>query len=220
MGLKIDLGCGNNKKEGYIGVDILDVPEVDYVTDLSKKPLPFDENSVEAVYSNHFFEHIADPSPIFQQIGRVAINGAQLEFWTPYAFSNSAFIFDQKYFPTEEPYMHICVKFVDFWEPILYSRWLFKEVCYIVNPETLNDLRENNINLNFAIKYYKEIVQEFGVFIEVRKNYNGPIVMPKRTFATHRGSDHVDLTEFRFRRFPYPLWIKSIFQRFTRAFQK
>ena len=42
MSLKIDLGCGSNKKEGYIGVDILDVPGVDYVTDLSKNPLPFD----------------------------------------------------------------------------------------------------------------------------------------------------------------------------------
>ncbi len=127
MGLKIDLGCGKNKKEGYIGVDILDAPEVDYVTDLSKKPLPFDDNSVEAVYSNHFFEHITDPSPIFQQIGRVAQDGAQLEIWTPYAFSSNAFIFDHKFFPTEEPYIHMCVKFVDFWEPILYSRWLFEK---------------------------------------------------------------------------------------------
>jgi len=217
MGLKIDLGCGSNKKEGYIGVDILDVPEVDYVTDLSKNPLPFEDNSVKAVYSNHFFEHIADPSPIFQQIGRVAIDGAQLEIWTPYAFSSGAFIFDHKFFPTEEPYMHMCVKFVDFWEPILYSRWLFKEVCYLVNPETLADIQENKVSLSFAIKYFKDIVQEFGVFIEIRKNYSGPIVIPKKTFVTYRGGEHMSIPRDKIsRRFTFRFWEKSVFQRLKR----
>ena len=53
MSLKIDLGCGSNKKEGYVGVDILDVPGVDYVTDLSKDPLPFDDRNP---YPGHPFD--------------------------------------------------------------------------------------------------------------------------------------------------------------------
>jgi len=56
--LKLDLGAGDNKKEGFIGVDIVKTKSVDIVCDLLKFPWPFKDNSVDEVYSSHFFEHI------------------------------------------------------------------------------------------------------------------------------------------------------------------
>lgn len=55
---KIDLACGNNKKEGYFGVDIVNVPGVDLVHDLNVYPYPFEDNSVEKINCSHYMEHI------------------------------------------------------------------------------------------------------------------------------------------------------------------
>ena len=77
--LRIDLGCGSIKKEGTLGLDILAVPGVDYVLDIEKQPLPFEDRSVEYVYSSHFLEHTANFGDVFVQISRVCADGAQLE---------------------------------------------------------------------------------------------------------------------------------------------
>lgn len=184
--LKLDLGCGSCKKEGTIGLDILDTPGVDYVLNFEKDPLPFSDRSVGYVYSSHCLEHIANPIHIFAQISRVCADGARLEFWTPYAWENSAFIIDHKMFYNEDHYSHICLWYVDFWERTLNARWLLNEITYIIEPNILIELYDNKINLDFAIRYYKGIVKEFCVSIEVRHNYQGNIPNYKRTFAVNR----------------------------------
>jgi SAM-dependent methyltransferase len=54
--LKLDLGCGVNKREGFIGVDVRPFKGVDIVTDLSK-PWPWEDNSVEEAHASHIIEH-------------------------------------------------------------------------------------------------------------------------------------------------------------------
>ncbi len=78
-GLKIDIGCGNNKREGFIGLDYAASPCVDYVLDLTNDPLPFEDHTVSHVFSAHFLEHIHAPNHIFQEIGRVCCDGAKIE---------------------------------------------------------------------------------------------------------------------------------------------
>jgi len=56
--MKVDLACGDNKHEGFIGIDIVDIPEVDIVHDLSVYPWPLEDNSVDEVVCNHYIEHI------------------------------------------------------------------------------------------------------------------------------------------------------------------
>lgn len=56
--LKLDLGCGQNVKEGYTGVDIAKVKGVGVVHDLTVTPWPFEDNSVDDIHSAHFFEHL------------------------------------------------------------------------------------------------------------------------------------------------------------------
>ncbi len=55
---KIDLACGDSKKEGYYGIDISDLPEVDLVHDLTTYPWPIDDNSVDNINCSHYMEHI------------------------------------------------------------------------------------------------------------------------------------------------------------------
>lgn len=186
--LKLDLGCGSNKQPGTLGLDIINQPGVDYVIDLQKEKLPFPNRSVDYVYSAHFLEHLTPPAPIpiFQEINRVATDGAHLEFWTPFMWHNAGFIFGHTQYYNEDHYMHLCVWFSDFWERGIGARWLLKEFVYVVEPEVLIELYKNNIKLDFAIKYYKGVVKEFGVIIEVRHDYKGQTIHPKRTFTTER----------------------------------
>ncbi len=189
--LKIDLGCGSRKKEGTVGIDMVVQPGVDYSLNLQAEPLPFPDQSVEYVHSSHFLEHIENAHyvvQIFKEISRVCIDSAELEFWTPYAWSNSAFIFGHNLFYNEDHYLHLCVWNSNFWEGELKARWILKEITYIIDSEVLIELYKNKISIDFALKYYKDVVREFGVFIEVNRGYQGENLPIKRTFAVERSA--------------------------------
>jgi len=57
MELKLDLGCGQNPKEGFDGVDLY-APNAKYKVDLFKFPYPFEDNSVDEIHCSHFVEHL------------------------------------------------------------------------------------------------------------------------------------------------------------------
>jgi len=195
--LRIDLGCGSIKKEGTLGLDILAAPGVDYVLNIGKQPLPFEDRSVEYVYSSHFLEHTPNFGDVFVEISRVCANGAQLELWTPYGWSNSAFVLDHKFFFTEEVYHHICLWYVDFWVDALKARWILNEFRYVVPPETLAYLKANRISLDFALKHLHNIAREFGTYITVLHDDLTASSPPfKRTVATDRFAPSRDVSEF------------------------
>lgn len=56
--VKVDIACGDRKREGYIGIDICEMSQVDIVHDLNQYPWPFEDNSVDEVYCSHYIEHI------------------------------------------------------------------------------------------------------------------------------------------------------------------
>jgi SAM-dependent methyltransferase len=80
----LNLGCGNKKADDEIGVDIIDLPEVDVVTDLNKYPLPFDENSVDEIRSYHCFEHLDDLVALMNDIYRILKPGGILLCTVPH----------------------------------------------------------------------------------------------------------------------------------------
>jgi len=53
--LKLNVGCGKVKFPGWVNIDI--EPGADLVIDV-RKGLPFDDNSVDLIYSEHFLEHL------------------------------------------------------------------------------------------------------------------------------------------------------------------
>ena len=78
--VRIDLGCGNAKRDGYLGLDYVEGDQVDHVLDLTHDRYPFEDDSVDAVFSAHFLEHIDEPNHVFGEIGRVCKDGALIEF--------------------------------------------------------------------------------------------------------------------------------------------
>jgi len=59
VSLKLSLGCGDNKPEGFKGVDLIKTASADYVIDLFKFPWKeFADESVDEIECSHFVEHI------------------------------------------------------------------------------------------------------------------------------------------------------------------
>jgi SAM-dependent methyltransferase len=90
--LKLDLGCGQNKREGYTGVDFVKAEGVDIVHDLLTYPWPFDGASVDDIVSSHFLEHVPGPQrPRFmEEVYRILKVGCCATFITPYWSSERA----------------------------------------------------------------------------------------------------------------------------------
>ncbi len=57
--MKLDLGCGDHKKEGFFGVDTINFPGVDLVLDVGVQIWPWEDGSIEYVYCSHLLEHLA-----------------------------------------------------------------------------------------------------------------------------------------------------------------
>lgn len=55
--MKIDLGCGANKAEGYFGIDSRACPGVDLVCDCNER-IPLDDNVADEIVANDFLEHV------------------------------------------------------------------------------------------------------------------------------------------------------------------
>src|SRR4051812_6869465 len=97
--LKLDLGCGNNKLDGYRGVDRLRFPAVDTVVDLAGKvkgefvAWPWADESVEAIHTSHFVEHLeADERIHFvNEMNRILKPGGTVQLIVPHWASCRAY---------------------------------------------------------------------------------------------------------------------------------
>jgi hypothetical protein len=91
---KLDLGCGSRKhRSDYIGVDLLDHPEVDVVGDAVAVLASLPAGCLERVYSSHFLEHLGDLDGLLRELERTMATGAELEIIVPH-FSNPYFYSD------------------------------------------------------------------------------------------------------------------------------
>jgi SAM-dependent methyltransferase len=97
--IAVDLGCGQNKTPieyftehmqitptKVIGVDIAKCEGVDIVHDLTKFPYPLKDESIDAVFSSHFLEHLDGGERIkfFNECYRFLKPGGKMRFVHPY----------------------------------------------------------------------------------------------------------------------------------------
>lgn len=82
--LKIDIACGQNKAEGFFGIDIAKAKGVDMVYDLEKFPWPIPDNSVDEAVCNHYIEHTKDIIKFMEEIYRILKPGGKILIRAPY----------------------------------------------------------------------------------------------------------------------------------------
>lgn len=89
--LKLNLGCGNKRKEGFIGVDKFPCEAVDKIADLNST-LPFENSSVSEIWLDNVIEHIPDIAALMKELHRIGENGATITMITPHFSSLASWI--------------------------------------------------------------------------------------------------------------------------------
>ena len=90
-GIRLDIGCGRNVQPGFVGIDMLDEPEVDIVWDLEDIPWPLPDESVLVAIASHVIEHINPVKGGFlkfmDEVWRVLKPGGEFAIVTPHGSS-------------------------------------------------------------------------------------------------------------------------------------
>lgn len=82
--IKLDVGCGGSKKDGFIGIDILPLEGVDIVHDLNVFPYPFEDNSIIEIWMDQVLEHLLNPINVVNELYRISQNGTKITIGVPY----------------------------------------------------------------------------------------------------------------------------------------
>lgn len=81
---RLDLGCGLNKRKGFIGVDLSPDTNADVIHDLNSYPYPFEDNSIFEIFTSHFIEHVNDIKAFMEECWRILVPRGRMEILAPY----------------------------------------------------------------------------------------------------------------------------------------
>ena len=142
--MKINLGCGNDIREGFVNVDRMKIPGVDVVADIDGGKLPFKDNSVEMILLSHVLEHIQNLEKLLEELYRVCKPNAKIYIRVPYFSHESAFSHYQHirrftwttfdlFDPNHPEHFHTNMKF-RVWKKKLVGRFTGDKVIFNLFP--------------------------------------------------------------------------------------
>lgn len=84
--IRLDVGCGRKLRDDHIGIDISPNSSATHCLDISKDVLPFDEGSVNSIYTAHTLEHLDGEGLIFamNEFWRVLKWGGNVQIHVPH----------------------------------------------------------------------------------------------------------------------------------------
>ncbi len=81
---KLNLGCGENKKEGYINVDWNNLVNPDVIHDLNVYPYSFKDETFDLIEADHVLEHLDKPFLAMIECHRLLKPGGKLFIKVPH----------------------------------------------------------------------------------------------------------------------------------------
>jgi hypothetical protein len=86
--MKLNMGCGYNKIDGWVNVDLSPECQPDLVHDLESLPWPWQDDSVNDVQFNHSLEHLGQTPKVFlgiiKELYRVCQDQARIRIIVPH----------------------------------------------------------------------------------------------------------------------------------------
>ena len=128
--MRLNLGCGNEYKEGWTNVDRDDKVKAELHIDLEKPLIKWFENdSVDEVYGKYIIEHIQNDNTFFNWLYRICKNNAIVTLFAPVFPGDAAIDWDHKSF------------------------WNYRKLHYLDKKNRANDM---GLDCNFKIINYEE----------------------------------------------------------------
>lgn len=87
---KLNLGCGNDIREGYVNLDIAKLQGVDIVWDINKLPLPFKKEEFDEILCNDVLEHV-EYIPLLKDLHRILKKGGIIKIRVPHFTSKNLY---------------------------------------------------------------------------------------------------------------------------------
>ena len=108
----LDIGCGKNKINGAIGLDIHKTPATDAICDLDRFPYPFQTNIFDKIYLMDVLEHLHDIKGVMEEVHRIAKPGADVFIRVPHFSSTHAYgDFTHRHFFNTESFNYFTADF-------------------------------------------------------------------------------------------------------------
>jgi len=136
----LDLGCGNKKFPGAIGIDINPLSDADVIHDLNKLPYPFKDSVFDEIIADNVIEHLDDVIKSMEELSRISKPGARIKIIVPYFRSRWAYID-----PTHRH--HFTVESFAYFDPhhIICKRYKYSKVRFKVEKVIFNERLKNGV---------------------------------------------------------------------------
>jgi ubiquinone/menaquinone biosynthesis C-methylase UbiE len=83
--VKLNIGCGKKRIEGYVNIDVSDKFRPDVIADMCR--LPYKDGTIDEIYTSHTLEHVRDFRKGMKEMHRVLKQGGTLTIVVPYPAS-------------------------------------------------------------------------------------------------------------------------------------
>lgn len=167
--IRVDLGCGTRKRDGFLGVDSIAFDGVDVVLDIGKDRWPWGDDSVEELHASHVVEHLkpAERIHLVNEAYRVLKPGGKMTIIVPHWCASRAY----------GDLTHQWPPVVEFWFYYLNAEWRATNAphnrdykCdfsstwgYSLHPSMTQGRSQEFVQ--FATQAYKEVCQDLQATI-------------------------------------------------------
>ena len=124
--LKLNLGCGKEKIEGCVNIDVEPSCNPDLVLDFIRDPLPYKEDEVDRIYLFHVIEHIPEVfhEKLLEEIRRVL------------KWDGKVYIAYPEFTECAKNYMENKQGKKEFWKNTIYGRQLYPSDFHVALMDT------------------------------------------------------------------------------------
>jgi SAM-dependent methyltransferase len=88
---KLNVGCGNDARTGWVNLDVKPLPGVDVVHDLESLPLPFADEEFDEILCQDVLEHL-EYIPLLRELHRLLRRGGRITIRVPHFTSRNNYV--------------------------------------------------------------------------------------------------------------------------------